>query len=509
MFDIFSIIKFIKSKITYKDCLLIGILFLLFLLTRLIYLDKFPIFTDEGIYIHWAKLAWNDASWRFVSLTDGRQPLQTWVTIPFLKLLPDNALLAGRLFAVTTGLAALIGLATLTGYLFGKKAAYISAFLYIFTPFFLFYDRLALMDSGINAAFVWILFLSILLVKTIRLDVALVFGLVAGISTLAKSSTQFFIGLSIFAPLLLIEKKLSQYIKKSLNYLLLFMLVGLLTIAIYNIQRLSPFLHFVKIKNTTFIYTIPELIKNPLASFPFNLYSIPYYVLVESGFFLPIIGSIGWVLLLKNERRLGIYLSLWTILSFIVICFVARVMYPRYIIFFASIFAVFLTYLIVELYKKNKSSLTTILVLFFISVAYFNFTILFDFKNIPLPEIDRGQYIEGGSSGLGIKEIVDYARNISLTKSVRILAEGTFGMSGDVLDVFLKKDDKITIKSYWPLEIKDLIANQQDLNKEKILVLFAYKKISEIPENYPIKLVKIFEKPGGKSSFLLFELLNK
>jgi 4-amino-4-deoxy-L-arabinose transferase-like glycosyltransferase len=508
MFDIFSIIKFIKSKITLKDCLLIGILLVLFFATRLINLDKFPIFTDEGIYIHWAKLAWHDASWRFVSLTDGRQPLQTWGTIPFLKLFPNNALLGGRLFAVTTGLGAMMGLFTLLYYLFGKKAAFIGSFIYIFTPYFLFYDRLALMDSGVNTAFIWILFFSIILIKNLRLDIAILFGITAGISLLAKSSSQLFLGLSAIAPILIIDKKILSWLRKSLNYIILLGLVVVFAFGIYNVQRLSPYINYISSKNTTFIYTLSELIKNPMASFPFNLYSIPYYILMESGFFLPIIGLIGWLMLIKNNWRLGLYLTFWTIFPFIIICFVARVMYPRYIIFFATLFTIYLTYLTVLLAQKKKSMIVIVLSLFFLSVSYFNYTILFDYKNIPLPEIDRGQYITGGSNGYGIKEIVDYARNIAKEKPVRILAEGSFGMSGDVLDVFLRPNDNIEVKSYWPLTEKDILDNQKDLNDKTILVLYVYKKDSELPINLSIKLVKKYVKPEGQSAFNLFELIK-
>src|SRR3990167_1754784 len=122
MFIVERIINFFKKNFNKKDALYIGIILFTFFLTRLVLLDKFPIFTDEGIYINWAKIAKNDASWRFISLTDGRQPLQTWFTIFFLKFLPENHLLAGRLFAVTGGLMALTGLYALTFYIFNKKA---------------------------------------------------------------------------------------------------------------------------------------------------------------------------------------------------------------------------------------------------------------------------------------------------------------------------------------------------------------------------------------------------
>src|SRR3990167_2224168 len=180
MLDVSKVVSFLRSTFSRKDVVIIVILILLFLFTRLIRLDDMPIFSDEGIYIRWAKVAWHDASWRFISLTDGKQPLQTWGIIPFLKFFPQNPLLAGRLFSVATGGFGLVGLVSCCYYLFGKRSMYFAAFFYIFTPFFLFYDRMALVDSAVNAFAIWIFFLSIILIRTIRLDVALIYGLMTG-----------------------------------------------------------------------------------------------------------------------------------------------------------------------------------------------------------------------------------------------------------------------------------------------------------------------------------------
>src|SRR3989339_948432 len=222
MFDIFKILDFLKKTFTRKDVLLIILIASLFFLTRLINLDQFPIFSDEGIYIRWAKVAWHDASWRFISLTDGKQPLQTWGTIPFLKFFPDNALLAGRLFSVTTGLIALVGTFSILFFLFGKTSAFIGVFLYIITPFFLFFDRISLVDSGVNAGFIWILFLTIILAKKRKLETALILGFVGGFFLLAKSSVQIFLMLGVFTPLLFLEKDWKKLLKNALNYYLLF-----------------------------------------------------------------------------------------------------------------------------------------------------------------------------------------------------------------------------------------------------------------------------------------------
>src|SRR3989344_9526541 len=150
MFDVFKLAKKIFGLFSRNEWLIFCGIGTLFALTRLVKLDGFPIFSDEGIYIHWSKVAWHDATWRFISLTDGRQPLQTWATIPFLKLFSQNALFAGRLFAVTSGFIAFLGVVATARYLIGARAALIAGFLYVITPYFLFYDRIALVDAAVN-----------------------------------------------------------------------------------------------------------------------------------------------------------------------------------------------------------------------------------------------------------------------------------------------------------------------------------------------------------------------
>ena len=81
---------------------------------------------------------------------------------------------------------------------------------------------------------------------------------------------------------------------------------------------------------------------------------------------------------------------------------------------------------------------------------YFDLTILFQPARIPFPEIDRGQYIEGWPAGWGAKEIMETARERSHKKPVTILAEGNFGMAGDVLVVYSHRGD---FPTDWPIKL--------------------------------------------------------
>jgi len=505
MFDICKILSFLKKNFNRKDVFLGFGLIVLFFLSRIILLDKLPIFSDEGIYIHWARIAWHDASWRFISLTDGRQPLQTWGTIPFLKLFPQNLLFGGRMFSVATGFISLVGLFSLLFYLFNKKTAFWGIFLYIFTPFFLFYDRIALADSAVNTGFIWILFFSILMIKTLRLDLALFFGLTAGMAMLTKSSVRLFVGLSAFAPILIWNKKSEKkIINRTVNYFILFIFVFIVAIVIYNVQRLSPFMHYIEGKNNTFVMPISEFIKSPFAVLWPNLKIIPHYVFSEIGWLTGFLGIIGLVALLKNDLSLGLYFSVWLFIPYFAIAGLSRVIFPRYLIFLATLLTIFSAYFLANL--KTKLIKSILLIIFLLISTFYTYGFYFNPSAIPFPEIDKGQYVEGETAGFGAKEIMEFARVKSKQKQVIILAEGDFGLIGDVLNVFLKDNDKINIRGFWPLDEKVLFDNQKELKENLVYVVFSQRK--EFSTNWPIKLIKRYDKPGNKTAYYLFELIK-
>lgn len=502
MFDIGKYLGSITRIFTRKDLALLFLLVACYFATRFINLDQFPIFSDEGIYIRWAKIAWHDATWRFISLTDGKQPLQTWGTIPFLKLFPDNALLAGRLFAVSTGFVALTGVVSFLTYLWGGKTGIAGGFFYVFTPYFLFYDRMALVDSGVNAGFIWILFFSILLARHLRLDIALIMGLIGGLSLLSKSSVRIFIGLASLAPILFMDKRTQQLRQRILNFIILYGIVVILALVIYNIQRLSPFFHYVAEKNKTFIVTPDEFLRQPFALFLGNVQLIPLYVFWELGFILGLLGVLGLVKLYFSDRKLALYLLVWLLISYFIVATVSKVLFPRYLIFFASLLLITGSYFITH--WENKKMVTVFILTYILSVGYFNYTILFQPQHIPFPPVDRGQYVEGWPAGWGVKDMIDYSREKSKEKPVIILAEGNFGLAGDVLDTHLKPDDNISIRGYWPLDEKDLRAHQKDLTTSYVYVVLSHQ--TDIPPNWPVRLIKKYDKPGNQSRMFLLEL---
>jgi len=515
--------KFFKLFTKTQWIILISIVGLYFL-SRLTRLDGFPIFSDEGIYIRWAKVAWKDASWRFISLTDGRQPLQTWATIPFLKIFETNALVAGRLFAVSSGFVSLVGILTVSRYLFGAPSALIAGFLYVVTPYFLFYDRIALVDSAVNASTIWMFFLSIVLARTRRLDIAMILGVVSGLALLAKSSLRLYLGLSALAVIFIIfsdpESTLRSYIaslksifmrsaekrqkiQEVISFYALYIVSAVFAVLIYNIQRLSPFMHFVEEKNKTFILTKAELLADPFNYFSHNIVNMPYYIFSETAYVVAFLGIVGLYVMYKKHKQEAIYFTMWLVTAMLSISLVARVLFPRYVLSLGGLLILPAAYFISEIKSIKYRNLTILCIL--LSVAYFNYTIIFEYAKIPFPSVDRGQYLEGWPAGWGAKEIMMYAREQSLSKPVLIIAEGNFGMSHDVLDTFMKPGDRISIQPYWPLDKEQLIENQKNIGAQDVYVVFAHRR--EFPSDWPIELVKQYDKPGNESELFLFRLL--
>src|SRR5258705_2936717 len=107
----------------------------LFFVTRFYNILGIPIFTDEAIYARWSQIASNDAAWRFISLTDGKQPMYIWIAMILMKIIHEP-LLAARSVSVISGFFSVIGLFFLTNEVFkNRKIALLASFLYVLYPF--------------------------------------------------------------------------------------------------------------------------------------------------------------------------------------------------------------------------------------------------------------------------------------------------------------------------------------------------------------------------------------
>lgn len=498
MFSITSQLDILWRRRDNKYILIFVFLTALFLITRLYHLLALPIFSDEGIYIQWAKMAAQDGGMRFVSLTDGRQPLQTWALMPLVKLFPSNLLLALRSLSVFGGFVGFLGIGVLIRYLFDKRASIIGMLLYICVPYFLFYDRIGLIDTWVSAAAIWTLLLTFILFRTHRLDVALLMGLVSGIFLLAKSSVMLFLILATCAPIMYLKewKNPKQFSKKVIDYLVLMGIVIVIAYGMYSIQRLSPFYHNIALKNYTFIDQPLTIILNPFKNVFNNLKVAPLYLAWESGWVLTVCAIIGSALLIRDKKILGAYLVFWIIAPFTIILFFNFVLYPRYLLFIATLSIIPATYFLSILSPRYRN---IVIIPVFAILTYLSLPIVTDVRNISLPAIDKGQYIEGATAVWGAPELMDIIRESTQDeKRALVLAEGNFGLIADVLTAYIKPDDRIDVRGLWPLNESDIVTAQLETADKHVFVVFPHR--NDFPIHWQqnlIEEVKVFDKPNG------------
>jgi len=480
---------FPKLKLIHWLAILSFVVF--YLALTLTNLTSLPIFVDEAIYLRWSQIAWKDASWRFISLTDGKQPLYTWAVIPFFKIF-DDPLFAGRATSVFFGLFTLLGIGYTGWLLKGKNLAFWSMFAALISPFLFFYNRFAVMEGTLLAFCVWIFAFAILLAKTNRLDVAMILGIVTGLGLLVKSTALFYFLLIPSAYLLVVNWK--KILTKDL-----FRFVGLVLIAwgiaqvIYNIQRLSPWMHVIKDKNAFFIVPYSEIFKDPSRLLN-NFLDIWRWHGAYTTLPLLLIGLFGLLSWVKKSPRPAILTASWFFLPLLGTVLLARLFSTRYMSFATPFLELLIGYGFVAVTSHKKRILlaliSSLLPLFLIG------KLIYDPIHFPYVKVDEG-YVNGWSAGNGTKQIAQWAKdrlkaNPNIDK-LTIYTEGTFGILPHGLELYTQGLPKLEIIGIYP--INDIppaqVIQNARANKETYLIL-NNTEIEGVPPG--LELIASYEK---------------
>lgn len=370
------------------------LLMCVYFVTRLIQLTALPIFTDEAIYIRWSQIGSADAAWRFISLTDGKQPFFTWLIMASVRVFQDP-LVAGRIVSVIGGFFSLIGLVLLSRELFRNvSVGLIAAALYVISPFTLMYDRLALYDCWVAAFSIWNLYLAVLLVKKVRLDVALFLGMMLGLAMLNKTSA--FLSLYLLpGTLLLFDWKRSHWVKRLALWIGYVAVAAVLSQAIYSILRLSPFFYIISQKDALFVYPFGQWLVHPFSFFQGNIRGL--FDWLKGYMTWPLLFSAGAALLIPGKHaREKLLLVGWWLAPFVALSLFGRILYPRFILFMTMPLFILAAYAIAWLAAFMKKSWAFLLLIFCICgySMYISTRILIDIKTAPILKADRGQLID-------------------------------------------------------------------------------------------------------------------
>lgn len=435
--------KFQISK-HYLTIFMVGLLAVLYFVLRLPNLTLQPIFVDEAIYIRWAQIMKAEPTLRFVSLSDGKTPLFMWMMIPLFKVFSDP-LLAGRLLSVLSGLMTFFGVLFLGWRFFGKRVGIFGAFLYAITPYFVFFDRMALVDSMLAAFSIWALNLSLLLIQFPRFDLAMVLGYVLGGALLTKTPGFFSIVAFPFS-ILTFNFSDKNRPRKIVRIFLLWMVAILISLAIYNILRLGPGFTNLNSRNQDYVRSPETLLIRPwdpfipffisLVDWSWRLIGIPVLILFFYGVFAGVKD--------KLIRKTILAILLFCLVPLFIQMNLLKTFTARYILFSLPPLLV-LASLGAEKLLVNRYLKLWIVVLLIVIVwpAYFNFYLLTDPQKAPLPKDERMGYFEEWTAGYGLKEIAKYLDDRSANEDVVVATEGSFGTLPEGLQIYLDKNRRV------------------------------------------------------------------
>lgn len=491
----------------YRTQILIwGSFILLYFATRLYKIMSLPIFTDEAIYTRWSQIARFDPNWRFISLTDGKQPLFVWFDMVIMRFTSDP-LLAGRLVSAFAGLGTMIGLYFLGRVLFTKRVGIIASLLYILYPFALVYDRMALYESLVAMFSIWSLVFIIYLVKYKRLDIALILGMILGGGVLTKTSGFLSIYLMPFS-LILFNFKEKKWKENLVKWGGLAAISVIFAYAYYSILRLSPFLHIVSEKNAIFVYTFSQWLSHPFNFFQGNILGLWDWTMTYLTW--PILFLIGFSFIDRKDLRKKLLLFTWFVLPFLALALFGRILYPRFILFMTMPLLVLAALSLDKFLIKIKGTVFKVLIFlvftsFFIGTDYY---ILNNFARAPIPYSDLEQYINGWPSGGGIREIIKILENEAKNEKIYVASLGTFGSLPTYnVEIYLGDNKNIDKEGIYPVpsEIPENL-----LKRAKAMPTFLFFSNQDEFESqiktWPLKLLVEYKKGIGDSKSRLYRV---
>lgn len=439
----------IKHRLEIIALLALTVVYLAF---RLPHLTLQPIFADEAIYIRWAQVIRAEQTLRFLPLSDGKTPLFMWFMIPLFKLIKDP-LLAGRMLSVISGFFTLLGVFFLSKKVFNGRTAFWAGLLYAITPYTVFFDRMALVDSMLAAFTIWSVYFAVWLVKNMRLDLAMILGYLMGGAMLTKTPGMFNL---LLLPLTIIGFKRDKLKTGKYALVRLIVLWGVaigIALVMYNVLRLGPNFHMLSARNADYIFSPAELIGRPLDPFiphfhdvsdwfP-KLFTWPILVSVILGIIY--IGYGLWKQFFQGRYLLRTVVLLWAVLPLLVNMVFLRTFTARYLLTSIPLLLVIagfgVTKLLPPLAYVKKLPLALVLIVLLPLPLYFNYQLLNYPDKAPLPKAERKGYFEEWTAGYGLPDIAKFLQEKSKARRVVVGTEGAFGTLPDGLQIYLDKSN--------------------------------------------------------------------
>lgn len=503
--------KIYFKKITpYKTELILSLIAVfIYFAIRLVSIKSVPIFIDEATYSYWAEIGKFNMYERFISLSDGKQPLFIWITTSLMGYIA-NPVASGRIVSVLAGLATMLGLFFLGKEIF--KNIWVGLFailIYALFPFALVYNRMALFESMVGMFFIWSLYLEILLVKYRRLDVAFALALVLGGGLLTKTTGIFNIFL---IPVSLIFFPFRKKVVGNFALWLALILLSLtLTYIYYAVLFLSPDVFNIGYKNDVFAYQISDILSFQIL--PHVLSNIQTFLgWILSYVTLPFILLVLLSFLNKRFLKEKLYVLFCFLIPFLAFSLLGKLTYPRYLYSITLPLILLGAEGIVFYYQKLNTRLFSYILaaVLLLTFSFYDLKIIYDFPRSPLPQEELFQYANGWPSGYGMREIVKYLQNELVNNEIYVVTDGNYnsptgGLATMMMKIYFMKDPRIEEHTLWPIP-KTMPKELGEIVKAKPVYII-FNQTQAIPK-WPMDLVLEFRKGIGDYFVRLYKIRN-
>lgn len=496
----------------------------LYLLTRLLFLGRLPIFFDEAVYTRWSQVAMRQGNY-LVSLTDGNPPLRVWLTIPFLKTFSDP-LIAGRVASVACGAVSAAFMVLLGNELAEWRMGALGGALYVVCPFTLWYDRVAIVEGPLLAVFLVALFFAVKAARSLRWYWALGLGAAIGVGLLAKGTAQL---LFLIAPFAYLARRDDDWRTPRPMLRWALMLAGAFAVGfgLYSLLRFSSSYPLLASRTAVATKNLGEVLANPFDVLWTNLWEMTKTVVV---FLTPLLfaASLGGLLWGAFKRwKPGYFLLGWFFVVFLVEALISRhwmfdTVLPRFVLSLVPALLLGAAYAVREVAGAlwgmrerrglYRAVLAGLLALVLALPVFTDATILARPQDAVLPYWERFQYITDWPSGWGISESVEFIEAAAGRGKVTVGSnfKGVVpGLPTNALELYLSTSENVELVpfGFQQEEFPERLRRAAEAGPTYCVVnMFSLNY--RLPESWPLKLLKRFPKDGNRTMFMmLYEVM--
>ncbi len=421
-----------------------------YIVSRLAFLTRLPVFVDESTDIQWAQETIHgqlmagayDSKWLPVKI------------MALFTLLPFDVLFCVRLAAVIMGLATLVACILIYGELFSWPESLLAGLVYVVLPFALFYDRLALAEIYLSAFGAWCIFLSIVLIKRKGPIPVLSLCVVTCAAILSKLTGAVFLAMPLIVCVFLVANgSRHAYLRGTAPAFISGL--GLLLFLIwrgYGTQQVSA--------NAG----IPQL--------TLFLQNLRLSYLWLTTLLTPILAFVGASAVLvwawfgvTRQARPEAFLVALILVTFIPYALVSVIWFPRYLLSMVVPISLLLARTIeISARKISESapgpmrSRTTALAILasvlLLVPSSLNWSIITSPETAPLPSAETEQYVRGWASGYGLPELAEFLRSQSQASEVNIVRFNFWAPPFQGLDVYLNATGAMHIYTLDPFDLE-------------------------------------------------------